>query len=141
MKKILFFIVFTGSILSHFSQEYAPTNGIKDVNNTPTFFSNAIVHVDSKTILNNCDVLILNGKIKAVGVNLNAPKNAFIKDLSGKHLYASFIDLYSSFGISSPKKKARSNSPQYESSNKGPYYWNEAIHPEYKAIVDFTFDE
>ncbi len=71
------------------------------------FFSNAIVHVDSKTILNNCDVLILNGKIKAVGVNLNAPKNAFIKDLSGKHLYASFIDLYSSFGSFFTQKESQ----------------------------------
>jgi len=141
MKKILILIAFTCSLLSLISQEYTPTNGIKDVNNTPTFLSNAVVHVDSKTTINNCDVLIQNGKIKAVGVNLTAPKNALIKDLSGKHLYASFIDLHSSFGVPSPKKKSRPNTPQYETSKKGPYYWNEAIHPEYKALLDFTFDE
>ena len=141
MKKPLVLIVFLNTFFNLFSQEYIPSNGIKDVNNTPVFFSNAIVHIDAKNTLNNCDVLFQDGKIKFVGTNLIAPKNAIIKDLTGKHLYASFIDLYSSFGIPSQKKKPRSKSPQYETSKKGPYYWNEAINPEYNALSDFTFDE
>jgi imidazolonepropionase-like amidohydrolase len=141
MKKILILIILLSTFFSALSQEYIPRNGIKDVNKTPVFFTNAIVHIDAETTLNNCDVLFQGGKIKAVGTNLIAPKNAIVKNLTGKHLYASFIDLYSSFGIPSQKKKSRAKSPQYETSTKGPYYWNEAIKSEYNALSDFTFDE
>ena len=141
MKKLLILILILGAFFSALSQEYIPNNGIKDVNNTPVFFSNAVVHVDAETTLNNCAVLFQDGKIKAVGTNLIAPKNAIIKDLSNKHLYASFIDLYSSFGMPTQKKKPKSKTPQYKTSTQGPYYWNEAIKSEYNALSNFTFDE
>jgi imidazolonepropionase-like amidohydrolase len=63
-------------------------------------FKNATVWTNEKDgILQNTDVLIENGKIKAIGKNLIAA-NAKIIDASGKHLTAGIIDEHSHIAIS-----------------------------------------
>ena len=48
-------------------------------------------------------LLIENGKVKAVGTALSIPKNALIVDFKGKHIYPSFVELHSGFGIAAVK--------------------------------------
>jgi len=58
-------------------------------------FKNATVWTNEKEgILKNADVLIENGKIKAVGKNL-APGNAKVIDATGKHITAGIVDEHS----------------------------------------------
>jgi imidazolonepropionase-like amidohydrolase len=63
-------------------------------------FKNATVWTNEKEgILKNADVLIENGKIKAVGKNLSAG-NAKVIDATGKHLSPGIVDEHSHIAIS-----------------------------------------
>ncbi|MDA7717045.1 amidohydrolase family protein, partial [bacterium] len=74
--------------------------------------------------------------------SVTIPANSIIIDLKGKHIYASFIDPYTNFGIEKPKSKGGSpfgGNPQYEASRAG-YYWNDHIRPETNALTHFKYD-
>jgi len=63
-------------------------------------FKNATVWTNEKEgILKNADVLIENGKIKAVGKNLSAA-NAKVIDATGKHISPGIVDEHSHIAIS-----------------------------------------
>jgi len=63
-------------------------------------FKNATVWTNEKEgILQNTDVLIENGKIKAIGKNLSAG-NAKIVDATGKHLSPGIVDEHSHIAVS-----------------------------------------
>ncbi|UCC44204.1 MAG: amidohydrolase family protein [Candidatus Zixiibacteriota bacterium] len=51
-------------------------------------------------IIENCDMLVMNGKIAEVGPGLNPPSNARVIDATGKHLTPGIIDEHSHTGIS-----------------------------------------
>src|SRR3546814_8196295 len=80
-----------------------------------------------KTIKNGM-LLVRKGKIEAVGSKLNIPRGAVVRDLEGKFIYPSFIDLYSSYGLpDSPERNRRWDAPpQFLSGKQGAYAWNEA---------------
>ena len=114
MKKTSLIFSFLICFFTVNAQEYFPVNGIKDINNAAVILTNATVHVDAQETLENCDVLIKEGKIVSVGSKLAFPKNTISYNLSGKHIYCSFIDVYSSFGIPKPKKAARPKSSKHD---------------------------
>ncbi|SDR67015.1 Imidazolonepropionase [Christiangramia echinicola] len=122
------------------AQEYFPTNdGVKTRNTNYTVFKNARIHVDPQNVIDNGMFAIREGKITAVGKSINVPKNSIVIDLKGKEVYPSFIDLYSEFGISKPKRAENGNGPQYDAGREG-YYWNDHIRPDTEAIANFSFD-
>ncbi|MGC6479504.1 MAG: amidohydrolase family protein [Flavobacteriaceae bacterium] len=123
------------------AQDYFPTNTeVKTVPNTLHAFTNASIHVDSKTLYNNATLLIQNDRILAVGTNVEIPSNAVVHSLEGKHIYPGFVELHSNFGISSPKAApSRGRSAQYTADREG-YYWNDHIQSTYDPTSDFSFD-
>ena len=139
IKKILFSIF----ILCYYfvpAQDYVPKNdGVKAKNTNYVAFTNATIHTTPTEIITNGTLLIKDGKVVSVGNAVSIPKNAVVHNLSGKHIYPSFIDVYSEFGINKPKRAERSNSPQYDASREG-YYWNDHIRPEQNAIEHYNFD-
>src|SRR5678809_1284993 len=60
-----------------------------------TLIRNATVLTITHGTLQNTDVLMRNGKIAAVGKNLNAPANARIIDGTGKYVMPGIIDCHS----------------------------------------------
>ncbi|MFV8282686.1 amidohydrolase family protein, partial [Christiangramia marina] len=128
------------SVSSAYAQDYFPKNdGVKTENTNYTVFKNARIHVDPKTTIENGMFAIQNGKITAVGKNISIPKNSIVVDLTGKEVYPSFIDLYSSFGIGKPKRVEGGNGPQYDANREG-FYWNDHIRPETNAVAHFKYD-
>ncbi|GAL66727.1 amidohydrolase family protein [Jejuia pallidilutea] len=124
------------------AQEYFPKNdGVKTTSSAPTAFINATIHVSHNQSIKSGTLLIKDGKVVASGTNVTVPKDAKIIDVKGKHIYPSFIDLYSSFGIDKPKRQPRNrgDKPQYDASRTG-YYWNDHIMPEQHAMEQFKFD-
>lgn len=65
----------------------------------PILIQNATLHTVSDGIKSNSDLLFSNGKITAIGVDLEAPANTRIIDGQGKHLYPGLILLGSSIGL------------------------------------------
>ncbi|WP_456463190.1 amidohydrolase family protein, partial [Lutibacter sp.] len=141
MKKSIILMIFLFSIVLN-SQEYFPINtGVKTKANTTIAFTNATIYVTPTQIINKGTLLIKDGKVLNVGKTITIPKGTEIINLKGKYIYPSFIDIYSSFGISKPKRKSnsRNSKPQYDAQRKG-YYWNDHIRPDTNPINLFKFD-
>lgn len=64
----------------------------------PILLKNATVHsvVNAPAIQ---DVLLVDGKISAIGQNLSVPAGAEVQDLTGKHLYPGLIALINQLGL------------------------------------------
>ena len=143
MNKILFCLLFCWGTSTLLSQEYFPKNdGVSTPKNNYTVFQNAVIHVSPEKTIKKASLVILKDKIIEVGANVNIPKNSQIIDLKGKHLYASFIDVYTDFGIKKEKKKKGNpfgGTLVYDATRKG-YYWNDHIRPETEALRVFKYD-
>ena len=62
-------------------------------------FKNATVWTSAKTgVLRNASVLVVNGKIRAVGDNVDSPSGAVVVDATGKHITPGIIDCHSHMG-------------------------------------------
>lgn len=109
--------------------------------NHPDVFviTNAIIHPSSDKVIENGMMLIEKNKIVQVGKTLSYPRNAVVIDMKGKHIYPSFIDLFSTYGVPTPHRNA-GGSPQYETLKKGASNWNECIKAETQAIEAFKHD-
>jgi imidazolonepropionase-like amidohydrolase len=66
---------------------------------TATLIRGATVLTGTGTRLDNADVLIVNGKIQAVGPNLSAPAGARTVDASGRWVTPGLIDVHSHLGV------------------------------------------
>jgi imidazolonepropionase-like amidohydrolase len=64
-----------------------------------TVITHATVHVGNGTVLNDASVLFVNGKIKEVGNNVNAPADATVINATGKQVYPGLILPLSSLGL------------------------------------------
>src|SRR5688572_33218439 len=86
MKKLLllFVIASVGSVAQ--AQNVTPSE---------TLIKNATVLTVTRGTLTNTDVLLRNGKIAAVGKNLNASANARVIDATGKFVMPGIIDAHS----------------------------------------------
>jgi imidazolonepropionase-like amidohydrolase len=123
---------------SLFAQDYFPSNsGVIANNSNYTAFTNATIHVSPTEVIENGTLLIKEGKVVSVGTSVNIPKNTTTVDLSGKTIYPSFIDMYTTFGVKKPKRGG--NGPNYGASRSG-FYWNDHIMPEQDVMTTFKYD-
>jgi len=128
------------------SQDTYPVNGLADPREKIFAFVHATIVKDGQTTLNDATLLIKDGKIIAVGNNVQVPANAVTADCSGKYIYPSFIDIYSDYGIAIPQRQSvggsfYSGTTQFNSTTKGAYGWNQAIKPETDASKIFATDD
>ena len=140
MRKLILLLFFFTLHVSH-AQEYFPTDSeVKTRKNTAFAFTNATIYVTPTAVLKKATLLIKDGKVDTVGKNVKIPEGTIITNLEGKTIYPSFIDAYSSFGISKPKRAvSRTRGTQYDASREG-YYWNDHIRPDTNPISAFKFD-
>ena len=94
MKNLFLFIFILTSLLS-FAQETFNVNGAHNKIHNYYAFTNAIIHIDYQTKIENATLLIKDGKIVEVGEKVKIPANAVIYNLNKKHIYPSLIDIYS----------------------------------------------
>jgi imidazolonepropionase-like amidohydrolase len=132
----LFFIPF--NIV--FGQQNFPLNGLSNEKKIIYAFTNAKIYVDYKTVLDKATLIIVDDKIIDVGSTITIPKEALVIDLHGKYIYPSFIDVYAEYGVTQAEKPKYKEGPQYESSIKGAYGWNEALKADFNAFTNFTID-
>jgi imidazolonepropionase-like amidohydrolase len=121
------------------AQDYFPINGVKDKRAETYAFTNATLHTDYKTTIEKATLVISDGKVVAAGASAAIPKDAVTIDVNGAHIYPSFIDLYSDYGLPEVKKSQKDGfQPQYDTDKKGAYGWNQAIKPEQEAYKEFA---
>lgn len=117
------------------------TNGVQDERPGLYALSGVTLHVDYQTVIDSATLLVRDGKVEQAGKNLTLPKGVVAYDLTGYHIYPSFIDLQSEYGIAPVKPSNDHNrGPQLETNKKGAYGWNQAIKPETSALEQFKVD-
>lgn len=144
MRKILLTALLIAWSLVSFSQDNFPVNGVKDNRTNAYAFVNATIHVDHLTTIENATLQIKNGIIQKVGSGISTPKGYTIVDLQGKHLYPSFIEMYSEYGIPKPEKSGEFNwgaAEKIAPVTKGAYNANDAIRSYYNAADAFTVND
>jgi imidazolonepropionase-like amidohydrolase len=104
-----------------------PNTGIKDERHGSFAFTNATIHINSTTTLTNATLLIKDEKIADCGEKISIPKEAKTIDCTGKHMYASFIETWSDYGLTEDKTEKR-----------GAYYWNDAIKSDFLAYQFYS---
>ncbi|MDE0978863.1 MAG: amidohydrolase family protein [Flavobacteriales bacterium] len=119
------------------AQETFPVNGVVDKALVRTVFDHAIVHAQSGEVLEDASVVVFKGRIETVGptATLQVTGPAVREDLTGFHVYPSFVELSSRWGMPSAQEERYSRGPQDLSDKKGAYGWNEAIRPETRAAA------
>ena len=126
------------------AQTTFPANDVKDAREGYYVFYNANVHQDYQTVIEKAALIIKEGKVESIVLGAGADKfpGAVAVDLQGKHIYPSFIDLFSNYGLPEVKRSQyRSRErPQMESNKTGPYGWNQAVHPENNSIEIYKND-
>jgi imidazolonepropionase-like amidohydrolase len=141
MKRVLsIFFIFHCFFLIVNAQQNFPVNGLRNDKKIIYAFTNAKIYLDYKTIIEKATLLISEDKIVDVGTAVIIPKEAKVIDMQGKYIYPSFIDIYSDYGIPQAEKQKQKEGPQYESSIKGAYGWNEALKADYDAFSNFNID-
>lgn len=119
-----------------------PTNGAPNPSHICYAFTNCSLHVDHETTIANATLLIKDGLVVEAGEKVTIPAEAVSVDLKGKHVYPSFIDLYSDYGMPEVKPGGRNwGAPQMESNVKGAYGWNQAIRSDAEANKLFTVND
>jgi imidazolonepropionase-like amidohydrolase len=143
MKHILIGILAVLSFAKLYSQETFPINDVLEQKDIYVVFKNANIHIDAYENIKNGVLVIKDDKIVSAGKSneTSVPKNSIVYDLKGKHIYPSFIDLDSDYGMPSIKKFPKENKPYFKSKKEGSYNWNEAIKPEINAIDNFIYDK
>jgi len=146
MRKICLAILMGCFSLSLFAQPTFPVNGVGDERTTTFAFTHATIVKDPQNSLQNATMLVRNGKIIAIGTNVNVPADAIITDCSGKTIYPSFIDIYADYGMPAQSQGAAGfgrgfGVAQLTSNQKGAYGWNQAIKADVNASTLFVSDE
>ncbi|GGB04743.1 periplasmic amidohydrolase [Puia dinghuensis] len=134
------------------AQSTFPVNGVADVREGCYAFTHATLVKEGGATLSDATLVIREGLIVSAGTGAVLPKDAVVIDCSGKYIYPSFIDLYTDYGIPAPESGRGGRGAvnpidffrqpaQIESNTKGPYNWNQAIHPEMDAAHLFNVDD
>jgi len=126
--------------LSLFAQLPKPDNGVADSKGTAFALKNATIIISPVKTIEKGTLLLLDGKIVNAGTLIKIPAGYTEIDCSGKVIVPGFIELFSSAGLPAVQGKGWSPAPQLETSKKGPYYWNEAIHPEIDPAELYKID-
>ena len=105
MKRSLFIYLCTFFLLGGAVAQTSRVVGLRD--NTPGVFAltNATLVVEPGTTIDGATLVVRNGAIEAVGRRVNIPADAVVIDLSGKHVYPGFIDMYANYGLPVPNER------------------------------------
>lgn len=140
--RIKFLIVLGVIFAANFSaQTTFPTNGAPNPVHTIYAFTNAVIHVDHEVTITNGTLVFQDGKIISASEKTVVPQGAMVYDLKGKHIYPSFIDLYSSYGLPELAKDSKRPVGPSTDATKGAYGWNPSIKADVEAYKTFSHNK
>ncbi len=142
MKLFQLLLLFVAAFAHHLAYgQQRPVNGIQETKGNKYAITHIDVYVNPEKKLENATILIENQKIKEIGKWVPIPEGYVEVNRQGMTVLPAFIELYSDFGVQKASSNYHSNYPQIETSKNGDCYWNEAIHPETRAIDLLNMDE
>ncbi len=120
-----------------FAQITFPVNGVRNPAKQLILIQNAIIHPDTGAVILSGEMLIDKGIITQIGKAVDHPQDAVVVDLQGMHVYPSFIEPLSSYGMPEMKRGTVNNATI--STKEGAFSWNEALRTETKAAALFSY--
>lgn len=132
INRIVFFLM-----LAIVSAQVTPVAGLHD--NTPRIYAlkNAAIVIEPGKFIENGIVVIRDGIITAAGAEAVIPSDAFEIDMTGKTIYAGFIESYWKQEDKKPtgfnlKKEKKKDKPRPATN-----HWNKKVHPESNMLDTF----
>lgn len=95
MKKIFFSLLSFSFLIANAQSNVYPA----PKQSQPVAITGATLHVGNGQVLNNATVVMIDGKITAVGTNVPVPAGAQIVNAQGKHVYPGLILSASNLGL------------------------------------------
>ncbi len=109
-----------------------PVEGLRENPPAVHALTNARIVIEPGRTVENATLVIRNGVIESVGADVNAPPDARVWDLTGRTLYAGFIDAYSEVGM-------RTELPEADAeAGRGAVYWNPQVRSFVDAAAEFS---
>ncbi len=137
---ICFLLLFFFNTL--FSQEILqPQNGLKNSEYGKYLLTNASYYNQLGELIEGVQILVHGNKIVSIGKKLIKPRDVIEIDCSEKYILPSFIELYTSIGITPLIYKSQGNKSQLNSTKEKSFYWNESIHPENNGAELYSVSE
>jgi imidazolonepropionase-like amidohydrolase len=124
-----------------------PPRGIRDVTPRLHALTGARVFVTPTTVLESATIVLRDGRVAAVGADVDAPAGARVWDLSGQIVYPGFIDPMSEIGLPAALKRPpprRSDAPPEPPPAPPAFaagYWNPMIKPEIDVAALLDLDD
>ena len=118
-------------------------HGLRESSPSAIAFTGATVVTAPGTTLTDATLLIEDGRVSAVGDEVELPPGAALVDVSGYWIYAGFVEPYSEYGLGQIEALNADNErdePQYEAERTGPTAWSDAIHAHRNWVADFQPD-
>lgn len=140
MRRILIsaVVVYLFSLMPSSAQVTFPVNGLPDERKVTYAFTNVTLWIDHQTRVDSATLVIRDGRVTDAGKNAVIPKGAVVHDMTGKWIYPSFIDAFTSYGMPDRPKQERGRGPVITSATRGAYSWNQALKPEVQGHRLFT---
>jgi adenine deaminase len=102
MKRIFLSLLLLLTGAAAFAQETFPVNGVRDLRSGSYAFTNATIIQNASTKIEKATLVIKQGKIVAVGVGVEIPKDAVVVDCIGTYIYPSLVDPLTVYGPGPP---------------------------------------
>jgi len=138
MKQLIPLLILLLGIHKTNGQRLFPVNGVADKREAITALYNANIHVSATKFIANGILVIEKGRIKNVlpsGSKLEKEWQQI--NVNGQHVYPTFIDIYSNYGVEQNTVTKRRNANQEERPDANANAWNMAIQPEFDAYSGF----
>lgn len=122
-----------------------PRSGIRNAGPPPTALVGATVHVTPDRVVPGATLLVVDGRVEAVGDDVAVPDGYRVVDLEGRTVYPGLIDPFTEYGLPAreadrPGRGRSGRAPQYDADRTGARSWNEAVRAEAEAIAHFSPD-
>jgi len=122
-------LLFFFSCSNIFSQT-TPTEGLHEHTPRVFYLKHATLILEPGKIIEDGELVIRDGLIESVGRVVNVPADAFEMDMTGKTIYAGFIE---------PLLEAETDAA--DSSQTILRNWNEKVHPEFSSLYGYSPEE
>ena len=118
-------------------------HGLREGSPSAIAFTGATVVTAPGTTLTDATLLVEDGRVSAVGGEVEVPPGAAVVDVSGYWIFAGFVEPYSEYGLGHVEDLNADNEreePQYEADRTGTTAWSDAIHAHRDWVADFRPD-
>jgi imidazolonepropionase-like amidohydrolase len=146
---VLFFV----SIVSLYAQPFVQTRDIDGLRQKELRYialTNITLVPEPGKVIQNATIIVRDQRIEAVGTNIAIPAGATVRNMRGAWIYAGFVESYSTAGLGAGGRRGGPAFPaegdideveKPQSINRGARYWNETVHPEFRAAESVGFDD